>query len=196
MILLALYGLWARCSPPLLPSICTPPFFFFTRKFYFQFSSRIFAAAFLCFWFFSFPLTSPPPLYFIVAMAASQWVPGIKRMPTEIVVYHPGTQPTFHTPKRRKHKINRQNKTKRTKKFWSFFSNLSGTHNRLYVTDLTVGKARALRKASQPASSGAGGRYCCLFLQLEGHHCPDSLLSPSIFPSFYAPWNTKPRFTL
>lgn len=85
----------------------------------------------------------------------SRWVPGIKKMPTEVAVSHPGAQPTLNTPKKekRKHKINQQNKTKRTKKFRSFSSSLAGTHNSFCVTDVTVGKARAQKKASQPASS-------------------------------------------
>nr|KAF6369401.1 hypothetical protein mMyoMyo1_010741 [Myotis myotis] len=103
-------------------------------------------------------------------------------MPTEVAVSHPGAQPTPNTPKKekRKHKINQQNKTKRTKKFRSFSSSLAGTHNSLCVTDVTVGKARAQKKASQPASSLQMAPALLLHsLQQEGHHRPHSLPSPS-----------------
>lgn len=126
----------------------------------------------------------------------SRWVPGIKKMPTEVAVSHPGAQPTPNTPKKekRKHKINQQDKTKRTKKFRSFSSSLAGTHNSLCVTDVTVGKARAQKKASQPASFLQMAPALLLHsLQQEGHHCPHSLPSPVDWGCSFTTWKMGRR---
>lgn len=96
-------------------------------NFYFQFSPRnllwffMLLVLFLFFFFFHFIL-------FYLLSGWSRWVPGIKKMPTEVAVSRPGARPTLNTPKKekRKHKINQQNKTKRRKKFRSFSSSLAG----------------------------------------------------------------------
>lgn len=109
---------------------------------------------------------------------------------------HPGAQPTPNTPKKekRKHKINQQNKTKRTKKFRSFSSSLAGTHNSLCVTDVTVGKARAQKKASQPASFLQMAPALLLHsLQQEGHHCPHSLPFPVDWGCSFTTWKMGRR---
>lgn len=112
----------------------------------------------VCFFFFFFS-----PILFHSSRGWSRWVPGIKKMPTEVAVSRPGARPTLNTPKKekRKHKINQQNKTKRKKKFRSFSSSLAETHNSLCVTDVTVGKARAQKAASPPAPCRWRRRYCC-----------------------------------
>lgn len=62
----------------------------------------------------------------------------------------PGARPTLNTPKRRKHKVNQQNKTKKRKKFRSFSSSLAEPTT--VCNRRTVGRSQG-PEGSQPASS-------------------------------------------
>lgn len=107
----------------------------------------------------------------------SRWVPGIKKMPTEVAVSRPGARPTLNTPKRRKHKVNQQNKTKKRKKFRSFSSSLAEPTT--VCNRRSVGEARVQKAASPPAPCIWRGATAASLSSRKGTTAPHSLPAPS-----------------